>query len=62
LKDVQEVTRHSSRLRGIATIECGLTAAGLSRREIDLVAQALEHFGHCDSNLGKDLIDNAGHE
>ena len=46
----------------VAAIERGLAAARLGLWEIDLVAQALQHFCHCDSNLREDLIDNAGHE
>ena len=47
---------------GIAGIEGGLAAAGLRFREIDLVAQALQHLGDRDADLGKDLIDDAGDE
>ena len=61
-KDVQEVTRHRTRLLGITAIERGPAAAGLRLQEIDLVAEAFQQFGHRDSNLGEDLIDNTGHE
>ncbi len=47
-------------LVGIAGIEGGLAAAGLGLREMHLVAQALEHLGDGDADLGIDLIDDAG--
>jgi hypothetical protein len=56
------VTRYGTRLLGVAAIERGLAAAGLGLRKIQVVAQTLEHFGHRDSNLGENLIDNTGHE
>src|SRR5579871_7054789 len=59
-KRVQETAGHGGRLFRVPAVERRLPAAGLILREIDLVAQTLEHVGSGDSDLRKDLIDDTG--
>jgi len=61
-EDVQEMAGNFAGVVGISTIKGGLAAAGLSCGEVDLVAQALQHFCHGDSDFWKNLIDDARDE
>jgi hypothetical protein len=54
--------RHRAGFRAVTAVECGLPAAGLVFREIDVIAKALQHLGHGHSNLREKLIDHAGNE
>ena len=61
-KYVEEVARHRARFGAIAAVEGRLAAAGLVLREIDPVAEALEHLGHRHADPGEELVDDAGDE
>src|SRR5258708_1125429 len=56
------MARDLAGLFAVSGVEGGLAAAGLGLPEIDLVADALQHLGHGETDLGKDLIDDAGDE
>ncbi len=61
-KDIEEMPGDGARLFAIAGVEGGLPATGLGLGKIDAAADTLKHFGHGESDGGKDLVDDAGDE
>jgi hypothetical protein len=61
-KDIQKMPRDAASFFCVAGIKGGLSAAGLSFGEINLKAQAFQHLGDGDSDLGENLVDNASDE
>jgi hypothetical protein len=58
----QEVTGDGSRLLAITAVERRLSATGLRLAKFNLAPSALEHLRHRYTDLGKNLVHDAGHE
>jgi hypothetical protein len=56
------VPSHLASFRAISGVEGRLPAAGLIFRKVDLIAEALQHAGHRQSDCREELIHNAGDE
>jgi hypothetical protein len=59
-KNIQKVPSDLPRFVGVTGIESGLAATSLRFGKMNLIAQALQHLRDGDSDLGKNLIDDAG--